>query len=73
MPHCRLYRAIDGIWRPTLYDRGWALNAVGGKEWVIDEKKTLSVNIASTMMGGLRATPFDEATSAANYAAGIPY
>jgi len=67
------YRAIDKVWRPTLYDRGWAVNAVGGKEWVLGAKKTLSVNIAGTLMGGLRATPFDEAASAANYAAGIPY
>ena len=40
---------------------------------VIGKKKTLSVNIAGTMMGGLRATPFDEAATAANFAAGSPY
>ena len=67
------YRAIDKVWRHTLYDRGWAVNAVGGKEWVLGNKRTLSVNIAGTMMGGLRATPFDEDASAANFAAGNPY
>ncbi|MBQ9312435.1 MAG: TonB-dependent receptor [Bacteroidales bacterium] len=67
------YRAIDKIWRPTLYDRGWTINVVGGKEWKIRKKNILSVNVAFTTMGGLRETPFDETVSAQLYASGIPY
>ncbi len=67
------YRAIDKIWRHTLYDRGWSANAVAGKEWVLGGKRTLSINVAGTLMGGLRATPFDDDASAANFAAGNPY
>ena len=67
------YRAIDQIWRPTRFDRGWTVNAVGGKEWKVKNRHILSVNIAATAMGGLRHTPFDEAGSAAFYAVGSPY
>ena len=67
------YQAEDQIWRPTLFDRGWAVNAVGGKEWTLGARHVLSVNIATTAMGGIRQSPFDEDASAALYKAGIPY
>ncbi|MDY6381152.1 MAG: TonB-dependent receptor [Synergistales bacterium] len=61
------YRAIDNIWRHTYYDRGWSVNVAGGKEWTIKNKHVFSVNIAASVMGGLRRTPFDHATSAFYY------
>jgi hypothetical protein len=66
------YRAVDGIWRPTLFDRGWAVNVACGKEWSW-KRSILSVNLAASIMGGMRQSPFDEAGSAAMYAAGSPY
>ena len=66
------YKAIDRVWRSTLYDRGWTANIVGGKEWKIKNKNILSFNVAFTAMGGLRQTPFDDNTSAQLYAEGSP-
>lgn len=67
------YRGSDQIWRPTLFDRGWTANVVGGKEWKIKNKHLLAANIAFTAMGGRRHTPFDEARSALLYDAGSPF
>ena len=67
------YRGVDHVWRPTLYDRGWTANAVGGKEWKVKQRHLFSANIAFTAMGGRRHTPFDEAGTAALYAAGSPH
>lgn len=67
------YRAADRVWRPTYYDRGWTVNAVAGKEWTLKGRHILSANIATTAMGGLRQSPFDEDATAAAYAAGYPY
>ena len=57
------YRAIDKVWRHTYYDRGWTANVAGGKEWTIKNKNVFSVNVAASVMGGLRRTPFDQAMS----------
>ena len=67
------YRDHNGLWHPTRMDRGWAVNAAAGKEWNVGRRGMLSVNIATTAMGGLRETPYDEPLSAALYAAGSPY
>ena len=66
------YRAVDGIWRPTLFDRGWSANLAGGKEWALTKNGILSVNAALSAMGGFRQTPFDDVASAALYASGSP-
>ena len=67
------YRDIHHVWHPTLFDRGWTSNIVGGKEWKVKNRHLFSANIAFTAMGGRRHTPFDEAATAALYAAGSPY
>ena len=66
------YMAVDGKWRPTLFDRGWSANLAGGKEWTLAPNGILSVNTALSAMGGFRQTPFDDAASAALYTAGSP-
>lgn len=67
------YKGVDQVWRPTLYDRGWVANAVGGKEWKIKKRHILSANLSFTAMGGRRHTPFDDVRTAALFAAGIPH
>ena len=66
------YRDINHAWHPTLFDRGWNVNAAIGKEWKVKGRHLLSVNLTGTAMGGLRYTPFDDAASASLYAAGKP-
>ena len=66
------YRDALGLWHPTFYDRGWSVAGVAGKEWKLGQRHLLSVDISATAMGGLRLSPYDEAASAARFAAGLP-
>ncbi|MEL6537005.1 MAG: TonB-dependent receptor, partial [Bacteroidota bacterium] len=57
------YIGNDGIVRPSLYNAGLVSNIVGGKEWVVGQKKgkqnLLSVNLSATYSGPQRYTPLD--------------
>lgn len=66
------YKAMDGIWRNTLYNRSYLFKVLGGKEWMMGKRNqnVLSVNAKFTMQGGLRRTPGDLDATKALYDAG---
>ncbi len=45
------YTGGDGETRRTRYDGGYVVNLLGGKEWVINDKNMLSMNLKFTFMG----------------------
>ena len=55
------YKAQDGVWRNTRYNRSYAAKILGGKEWMVGSRKqnVLSVNAKFTFQGGMRYTPAD--------------
>lgn len=59
------YQGGDGVWRDTKYNRGYAFNILGGKEWQLGAtgNKWLGINARYNLMGGLRFSPVDEAAS----------
>ena len=67
------YRGLDKKWRNQLYDRGYMVKVLGGKEWMIGKKKqdVFNVSVKYTLQGGLRHTPTDVDAMKANVAAGI--
>ena len=67
------YRGLDKKWRNQLYDRGYMVKVLGGKEWMIGKKKqdVFNVSVKYTLQGGLRHTPIDVDAMKANVAAGI--
>jgi hypothetical protein len=67
------YRGLDKKWRNQLYDRGYMVKVLGGKEWMVGKRKqnVLNVSVKYTLQGGLRHTPIDVAAMKANVAAGI--
>ena len=52
------YRGQDKVWRNQLYDRGFMMKVLGGKEWMIG-KNVLNVSAKYSIQGGLRYTPVD--------------
>ena len=67
------YRGLDKKWRNQLYDRGFMVKVLGGKEWMLGKGKqnVLNVSVKYTLQGGLRHTPIDVDAMKANVAAGI--
>ena len=67
------YRGLDKKWRNQLHDRGYMVKVLGGKEWMIGNRKqnVLNVSFKYTHQGGLRHTPIDVDAMRANVAAGI--
>ena len=67
------YRGLDKKWRNQLYDRGYMVKVLGGKEWMVGKRKqdVLNVSVKYTLQGGLRHTPIDVAAMKANVATGI--
>lgn len=59
------YLAGDNKWYSTRYNRNWTTNALIGKEWTFD-RDILSVNLKTSIMGGKRYTPVDEAATLAH-------
>lgn len=59
------YKGGDGIWRNSRMDKGFMLNLLAGKEWMIGKRKqnVLSLNGRIYFHGGGRYTPVDEAMS----------
>lgn len=59
------YKGGDGIWRNTRMDKGYILNLLAGKEWMVGRRKqnVLSLNGRIYFQGGNRYTPVDEAKS----------
>lgn len=61
------YKGGDGVWRHTAFDRGYIVNMLGGKEWMLGRhgNNMLSMNVKATFQGGDRYSPIDrEATLA---------
>jgi hypothetical protein len=55
------YLGGDGIWRNTLYNRNYIINALTGKEWNLgkENQNILAVNVRLTYQGGDRYSPVD--------------
>jgi hypothetical protein len=54
------YTGGDDVTRRTRYDGGYVVNLLGGKEWVINDKNMLSLNLKFTFMGPYWHHPVDE-------------
>lgn len=39
------YKGGDGVWRHTAFDRGYIVNMLGGKEWMLGRHYTVSYRI----------------------------
>ncbi|MFN8253059.1 MAG: carboxypeptidase-like regulatory domain-containing protein [Ferruginibacter sp.] len=61
------YRGGDNVWRNTRFNRSYALNVLGGKEWKMGHKRQniLSLNARFTQQGGYRFSPVNTAASVA--------
>src|SRR5690606_17891533 len=59
------YKAGDGNWYDTRYNRKFIVNGLVGKEWMLG-RDMLSVNLKASIMGGKRYTPVDEAATLAH-------
>ncbi|MDZ4700559.1 MAG: TonB-dependent receptor [Rhodothermales bacterium] len=58
------YRGGDGVWRGSRFDRGYAINALAGKEIALrGGRRTLGVNGRLIGLGGKRYSPIDHAAS----------
>ena len=53
------YTGADDIKRRTRYDGGYVINLLGGKEWKINGKNMLSLNLKFTFMGPYWYHPVD--------------
>jgi hypothetical protein len=58
------YQGSDKVWRNTAFNGNYVLNALGGKEFVLNENKkgkrnTLTLDAKVTYAGGQRYTPID--------------
>ena len=62
------YKGGDGVWRDTRFNRGYAFDILGGKEWQSNgqKNKLLGVNLRLNVMGGKRISPLDEQASVAD-------
>ncbi|NOQ25884.1 MAG: prevent-host-death protein [Bacteroidales bacterium] len=59
------YMSDDKIWRNTRFDRGYSLNGIWGKEWLVGQNKNnmFGLNIKLIYQGGERYTPIDKELS----------
>ena len=55
------YTGGDGVWRDTSYNRGYIINGLIGKEWMVGKRKqnVFSANLRLSYQGGDRFTPVD--------------
>lgn len=53
------YKGSDGVERSTAFNTNFVYNILGGKEWVLDKKSTVSIDTRATLAGGQRYTPID--------------
>lgn len=55
------YTGGDGVWRDTRYNRGYIINGLIGKEWMVGKRKQniFSANLRLSYQGGDRYTPVD--------------
>ena len=73
------YKTDLGEWYNTRYNRNYAVNLLGGKEWMVGRNKQnmFGLNLRMTLQGGERHSPIDEQESAnqetAVYNENIPF
>lgn len=62
------FRASDGNWYHSRYDRNYIVNFVAGKEWMVGRTKSNIINAGAkyTLQGADRVTPIDYAASEAD-------
>lgn len=55
------YTGGDSVWRDTRYNRGYIINGLIGKEWMVGKRKQniFSANLRLSYQGGDRYTPVD--------------
>jgi hypothetical protein len=51
------YKASDGIWRNTRFDKGLVFNILAGKEFFLKKDKVLGLNMRFNYLGGDRYEP----------------
>lgn len=63
------YKGGDGVWRNTRMDKGYLLNLLAGREWMVGRRKqnVLSLNGRLFFQGGGRYTPVDEEKTLAEH------
>lgn len=61
------YRADDGIWRNTRYNKNFVVNFLVGKEFYVGKANNnlLGINLRGVIAGGERTTPLNHAASMA--------
>ncbi|MEQ9288539.1 MAG: carboxypeptidase-like regulatory domain-containing protein [Cyclobacteriaceae bacterium] len=59
------YRGGDGTWRDSRFNRNYAFNILGGKEWQagVSGNKWWSINLGLNLMGGKRRSPLNHSAS----------
>lgn len=60
------YKAADGIWRNTRYNKTFAFNVLGGKEWITPKGDIWGFNGRLNVLGGQRYSPVDVDKTLAN-------
>lgn len=53
------YKADDGVWRNTRFNKLYAVNALAGKEFITKNGNVLGINGRVTYVGGERYSPID--------------
>jgi hypothetical protein len=59
------YKGSNDIWRNTVFNTNYVVNALFGMEFPIGKNNVLSVDLKTAFAGGRRYTPIDEAASIA--------
>lgn len=59
------YKGSDNVTRNTAFNGNYVFNLLGGKEFKINQKHVLSLDLRATYAGGKRYTPIDLAASKA--------
>ncbi|MBP9069951.1 MAG: TonB-dependent receptor [Bacteroidia bacterium] len=59
------YKASDGILRNTAFNGNYVVNLLGGKEFKLNQRATLTLDVRGTYAGGKRYVPVDLAASIA--------
>lgn len=59
------YQGGDGVWRDSRFNRNYAFNILGGKEWQAGASgnKWWSINFGINLMGGKRRSPLHNSSS----------
>lgn len=62
------YKGSDGIERNTAFNTNYVFNMLSGKEWILNDRFTLTLDGKITVSGGRPVTPVDlEASNAAGF------